>query len=210
MPVHFVPPSGGIGTSVRNRPWASQVNCRLRQHPNRLAFRRQQERESRERSQRAEGRDDRVHPKLGDDQAVDHAGERAGDDSRRAPQPPRCRRAGCRPRADIPTPTKTDAATTEPIDAIEPIEMSSAPAMITTVSPTASSPTITIAWARLFQRFCQEKNLLPPLSPNQPLTTVTRRTRTTSANMSERLSAPINADQPAKRVAALHRRLCFG
>ena len=64
--------------------------------------------------------------------------------------------------APMPTPTSTEAATTEPIEAIEPTEMSRAPAMITTVSPMARRPTTTMAWARLFIMFCQEKNLSPP------------------------------------------------
>jgi hypothetical protein len=69
--------------------------------------------------------------------------------------------------------------------------MSSAPAMMTTVSPMASSPTMTMAWARLFHRFCQVKNLSPPAKPTKRLMTVMSRTRTTSAKMSERLSAPM-------------------
>ncbi len=90
----------------------------------------------------------------------------------------------------VPTPTSTEAATTEPTEAIEPTEMSSAPAMMTTVSPIASRPTTTTAWARLFMMFCQEKNLSPPPMPNQRLTTVISSTSTMSAKISERLSAP--------------------
>ena len=46
--------------------------------------------------------------------------------------------------------------------AIEPTEMSRAPATMTTVSPIASNPTITMLWARLFIRFCQDQKNWPP------------------------------------------------
>lgn len=45
----------------------------------------------------------------------------------------------------VPNPTRAEAATTEPIEVTEPTEMSSPPAMMMTVSPMASSPTITTA-----------------------------------------------------------------
>ena len=113
---------------------------------------------------------------------------------------------GRMPRAPtVPTPTSTEAETTEPIEAIEPIEISRAPAIITTVSPMASSPTTTMAWARLFIRFCQEKNLSPPCISNQPLTTVIRKTSAISAKMSERLSAPMNFSTRCRMLSRFSR-----
>ncbi len=89
-----------------------------------------------------------------------------------------------------PVPTSADAATTDPHEAIDPIEMSIAPAIATTVSPIASKPTITIACARLFIRFCQVKNFDPPVSPTQLLATVMKNIRRNNAKSKERLSVP--------------------
>ena len=54
--------------------------------------------------------------------------------------------------------TMAEAAVTEATEAMDPTEMSSMPATMTTVSPMASRPTMTIDWLRLFMRFCQLRN----------------------------------------------------
>ena len=81
--------------------------------------------------------------------------------------------------------TMADAAVTEATDAMEPTEMSSMPATMTTVWPTARRPTMTIDWLRLFRRFCQERNS-GCRSRCQMMTT----TMTTMAMSNERLSTP--------------------
>ena len=53
---------------------------RLGEHADRFAPGHQQEGDAAERGQGAEGGDGRVDPELGDDQAVDHARQRTGDD----------------------------------------------------------------------------------------------------------------------------------
>ena len=54
--------------------------------------------------------------------------------------------------------TMAEAAVTEATEAMEPTEISSMPATMTTVSPIASRPTMTMDWLRLFMRFCQDRN----------------------------------------------------
>ncbi len=74
------------------------------------------------------------------------------------------------------------AAVTEATEAMEPTEMSSMPATMTTVSPRARRPTMTIDWLRLFMRFCQDRN-----SGCSQMTMTTMRM---SARTSDRLSTP--------------------
>ncbi len=75
-----------------------------------------------------------------------------------------------------------EAAVTEATEAIEPTEMSSMPATMTTVSPMASRPTMTIDWLRLFIRFCQ----LRKSGCSQTMTAM----MPMSASSSDRLSTP--------------------
>ena len=84
----------------------------------------------------------------------------------------------------------TMAENTEATLAIEPIEMSRAPPTITTVSPIASKPTITMLWARLFTRFCHDQKKLPPCTPMSGAMTLMRIIRITSAPINDRLSTP--------------------
>ena len=75
-----------------------------------------------------------------------------------------------------------EAAVTEATEAIDPTEMSSMPATMTTVSPMARRPTMTIDWLRLFMRFCQLRNngCSQTMTAMMPI----------SARTSERLSTP--------------------
>ena len=78
--------------------------------------------------------------------------------------------------------TIADAAVTDATEAMEPTEISSMPATMTTVSPTASRPTMTIDWLRLFMRFCQLRN--------SGWAQTIRTTMKIRAPMSEMLSTP--------------------